>query len=223
MALVSVLKSDLTCASRGALHRQAVSVPLKLKVDRMEVIAIIEKILNNQSFGAFLGAFSAFLLVVLNDWRRERQKVRTIKAEFQVCLSHSNAKLETVRRRLYLARQHNRVSSAPVMPFNVTIIRQITAEAIDRLTLEQRRAIDAMCYRMEAADGVLLEIYQIAQKFSDSLEQADRMRLAERIVINFKDAVVNLKILNVMLIKYIEADYHAVASSKFDRDQFEEP
>lgn len=185
--------------------------------------SILERILNNQSVGAFLGAFAAFLLVMLNDWRRERQKVRTIKAEFQVCLSHSNAKLETVRDKLNLARNHNRVSPAPVMPFNTAIVRQLTADSIDRLSLDQRRAIDGLCYRMEATDGVLHETYQISQALSGALGQADRNMLAERLVINLKDAAVNLKILNFMLTKYVESDYGAVTESRFDRAQFEEP
>lgn len=184
---------------------------------------MLERILNNQSVGAFLGAFAAFLLVMLNDWRRARQKVWTIKAEFQVCLLHSNAKLETVRNSLNLASHQNRVSPAPVMPFNTAILRQLTAEAIDRLSLEQRRAIDGLCYRMEATDGVLHETYQVSQRLSGALGQADRTMLAERLIINFKDAIVNLKVLNFMLTKYVEGDYRAVVDSKFDRAQFEEP
>jgi hypothetical protein len=185
--------------------------------------SILERILNNQSVGAFLGAFSAFLLVMLNDWRRERKKVRTIKAEFQVCLSHSTVKLETVRDKLNLARNHNSVSPAPVMPFNAAIVRQLTAESIDRLSLQQRRAIDGLCYRMEAIDGVLLEIYQISQRLSGALGQDERVMFADRLIIDCKDAIVNLKILNFMLTKYIEGDYGAVVESKFNRTQFEEP
>jgi hypothetical protein len=197
---------------------------LYIPLVRMETTAsMLERILNNQSVGAFLGAFAAFLLVMLNDWRRERKKVRTIKAEFQVCLSHSNAKLKTVRSSLNLARHENGVSPAPVMPFNVAIVRQLTAEAIDRLSLEQRRAIDGLCYRMEATDGILLETYQISQRLSGALEQAERMMLAGRLIINFKDAIVNLRVLNFMLTKYIDGEYNAVVDSRFERSQFEEP
>lgn len=47
--------------------------------------------------------------------------------------------------------------------------------------------------------------------------------LADRLIIDCKDAIVNLKILNFMLTKYVECDYDAVVESKFDRAQFEEP
>lgn len=188
----------------------------------METLKLAERILNNQSVGAFLGAFAAFCLVVLNDWRRERRKVRTLRAEFQVCRSHTSAKLETVRTSLVRVREHNSVSPAPVMPFNVTVVRQLTAETIDRLSQEQRRAVDGLCYRMEATDGLLEETYQVAIRLSGPLGQADRMSLAERLVINLKDVIVNLKVLDFMLSSYIDGNYDAVLNTKFDRVEFDE-
>lgn len=181
-----------------------------------------EKFFNNQSVGAFLGAFAAFVLVVLNDWRRERRKVKTIRAEFQVCLGHSAAKLETVRRMRVLAKEHNGVSPAPVMPFNTAIVRQLTAEASDRLSLEQRRAIDGLLYRMEATDGVLHEIYQNALRLSGALGQADRFFAAERLLSDLQDAIVNLKVLELMLTNYMAGRFSQVVNSQYDRAQFEE-
>ena len=183
----------------------------------------LEKFFNNQSVGAFLGAFAAFLLVVMNDWRRERRKVKTIQAEFQVCLAHTAAKLETVRRARTLAREHNGVSPAPVMPFNTAIVRQLTAEAIDRLSLEQRRAIDGLCYRMEATDGVLHEIYQTALRLSGAMGQADRLTAAQRLLIDLEDAIVNLKVLELMLTNYVASKFAEVVNTQYDRTRFEEP
>jgi hypothetical protein len=183
----------------------------------------LEKFFNNQSVGAFLGAFAAFLLVVANDWLRERKKVKTIRAEFEVCLAHTAAKLETVRRNRTLAREHNQVSPAPVMPYNTAIVRQLTAEAIDRLSLEQRRAIDGLCYRMEATDGVLHEIYQLALRLSGPLGQADRMHAADRLLIDLQDAIVNLKVLDLMLKNYVSGNFYEVVNSQYDCRQFEEP
>lgn len=182
----------------------------------------LEKFFNNQSVGAFLGAFAAFVLVVANDWRRERRKLKTLRAEFDVCLGHCTSKLETVRQALLLAREHNGVSPAPVMPFNTAIIRQLTAEAVDRLTIDQRRAIDGLCYRMEATDGVLHQIYQAALLLSGALGQAQRVEAARRLLIDMQDAIVNLRILNLMLSNYLSGKFAEVVSSKYDRAQFEE-
>jgi hypothetical protein len=182
----------------------------------------IEKFFNNQSVGAFLGAFAAFFLVVLNDWRRERRKVKTIRAEFEVCLGHTDAKLETVRRMLKVAKEHNGVSPAPVMPFNTSIIRQLTAEAIEKLSLDQRRAIDGLCYRMEATDGVLNDVYQMAMRLSGPLGQAERLGAAQRLLIDLGDAIVNLKVLRLMLQNYFSEKYGEVVYSQYNQAEFEE-
>jgi hypothetical protein len=182
----------------------------------------LENFFNNQSVSAFLGAFAAFFLVVINDWRRERRKVACIKAEFDVCLGHSDAKIETVRRMLMLLTDHNQVSPAPVMPFNTTIIRQLTAESIDKLTIPQRSSIDAICYRMEAIDGLLQGIYQLSLQLSGAMGQADRIIAAERLAIDLKDALINLKILRVMLENYASKKFRAVVSSNYIRADFED-
>lgn len=182
----------------------------------------LEKFFNNQSVSAFLGAFAAFFLVVINDWRRERRKVKCIRAEFDVCLGHNDAKLETVLRMLMLLKDHNRVTPAPVMPFNTTIIRQLTAESIDKLTIHQRSSIDAICYRMEAIDGLLQDIYQLSLQLSGAMGQADRIIAAERLATDLQDALVNLRILRLMLENYASKNYSAVVNSNYDRAEFED-
>ncbi len=47
------------------------------------------EILNNNSLAVFLGAFSAFMLVVLNDVRRDRRTVQTIKNEVEMNREHA--------------------------------------------------------------------------------------------------------------------------------------
>lgn len=182
----------------------------------------LETFFNNQSVGAFLGAFAAFCLVVLNDWRRDGRKVKTIRAEFEVCLGHSSAKLETVRRLKRLAKESNGVTPAPVMPFNTAVVRQLTVEASDRLSLEQRRAIDGLLYRMEATDGVLHDIYQTSIRLSGALGQADRLFSAQRLLSDLDDAIVNLKVLELMLRNYVAGKFGEVVNSQYDRAQFEE-
>lgn len=182
----------------------------------------LEKFFNNQSVGAFLGAFAAFILVVLNDWRRERRKAKGIKAEFDVCLGHAKAKLDTVREMLSLAKNYNAVAPAPVMPFNTVIIRQLTAESIDKLTNEQRRSIDGICYRMEATDGLLHDIYQLARQLSGFLKHEDRSALAERLLLDLQDGIVNLKILCQMLENYAAEKYGAVLDTRYNRTDFQE-
>lgn len=52
------------------------------------------EILNNNSLAVFLGAFSAFMLVVLNDVRRDRRTVQTIKNEVEMNREHAKGEGE---------------------------------------------------------------------------------------------------------------------------------
>ena len=182
----------------------------------------ITNFFNNQSVGAFLGAFAAFGLVVLNDRRRELRKVCNVRAEVEVNLANTKAKLETVRRNRTLMREHNSVVAAPILKFNTLFIRQLSAEVLDRLTLDQRRAIDALCYTMEATDGLLEEAYSFAKSLSGALSQPDRITTAERLLIDFEDAIVNLKKLIEMCENYVSENYTIIVTKQYDRLDYEE-
>lgn len=177
---------------------------------------------NNQSVGAFLGAFAAFGLVVLNDRRRELRKVRNVKAEVDVNLANAQAKLETVRRNRALLREQNRVIPAPILKFNTAFIRQLSAEVLDRLSLDQRRAIDALCYTMEATDGLLEEAYSHAQRLSGALDHAEQITTAKRLLHDFDDAIVNLKRLMEMCSNYVAGQYTVIVTKQYDRLSYEE-
>ncbi len=189
----------------------------------MECLAAVERFFNNQSVSAFLGAFAAFVLVVLNDRRRDRKKVRNLRAEVEMNLAHAKGKLETVRGNRALMREHNRVMPAPILKFNVALIRQLATEVLDRLSLNQRRAIEALCYTMEATDGLLEEAYASAKRLSGVLGQADRMATAERLLVDFGDAIVNLKRLIEMCDHYVNERYKVIVTKQYDRLEYEEP
>ncbi len=182
----------------------------------------ISNFFNNQSVGAFLGAFAAFGLVVLNDRRRELRKVHHLRAEIEVNLANARAKLETVRHNRTLMRQQNLVMPAPILIFNTSFIRQLSAEVLDRLTLDQRRAIDALCYTMEATDGLMEEAYRIAKSLSGAHTQADRNKMADRLLIDFGDAIVNLKRLIEMCDNYLLEKYTIIVTKQYDRFDYEE-
>ncbi len=182
----------------------------------------ISNFFNNQSVGAFLGAFAAFGLVVLNDRRRELRKVHHLRAEIEVNLANARAKLETVRHNRTLMRQKNLVMPAPILIFNTSFIRQLSAEVLDRLTLDQRRAIDALCYTMEATDGLLEEAYSLAKSLSGAHSQADRIKMADRLLIDFGDAIVNLKRLIEMCDNYLLEKYTIIVTKQYDRLDYEE-
>lgn len=188
----------------------------------MDWLQCIKDFFNNQSVGAFVGAFSAFALVVLNDRRRDSRKVKNLRAEIEMSLSHAKGKLESVRNNRALMREHNRVMAAPILAFNTALIRELTAEVLSRLTLHQRRAIDALCYTMEATDEILEGAYHMAKSFSGPLGQAERITTAERLLVEYDDAIVNLKRLMEMCENYIAKNYETIVTKQYDRLDYEE-
>jgi hypothetical protein len=178
---------------------------------------------NNQSVSAFLGAFAAFLLIAVNDWRRERRKVKTLRAEIEVNRADALAKLETARRMRILLRKHNSVAPAPVLRFNTTFTRQLAAEVLHHLSIDQRRAIEGLCYTMEAIDGLFDESLTLSQKFTTPLGQADRIFTAEHLLKNWGDIVANLKRLLEMCDHYLVGNYTQLVNKQYDAAAYEEP
>ena len=138
-------------------------------------------------------------------------------------LAHAKSKLETVRSNRALMRNENRVMPAPILKFNTVLIRELTAEVLDRLALDQRRALEALCYTMEATDGLLEEAYGNAKRLSGALGQADRLSGAERLLIDLGDAIVNLKRLIEMCDNYVNERYDVIVTKQYDRLEYEEP
>lgn len=178
---------------------------------------------NNQSVGAFLGAFAAFVLVVANDWRRERRKVKTLRAEIEVNCADAAAKLETARRMRALLREHNQVAPAPVLHFNTAFTRQLAAEVLHHLSVDQRRAVGGLCYTMEAIDGLFDESLALAQRCTRPLGQAEQIATAKHLQKNWSDIVANLNRLIEMCGDYLAGNYSQLVNKQYDAAAYEEP
>lgn len=189
---------------------------------RVDWFQCIKDFFNNQSVGAFIGAFSAFILVVINDRRRDSVKIKNLRAEIEMCLFHAKGKLESVRNNKALMIEHKHAMPAPILAFNTVLIRTLTAEVLSRLTNNQRRAIDALCYTMESIDEILDGTYHMAKSFYGPLSQADRDITAERILIDYDDAIVNLKRLMEMCDNYVSQNYETILTKQYDRHDYEE-
>ena len=180
----------------------------------------LEKILNNQSVGAFIGAVAAFVLVILNDWRRDLRKVRNIKGEIEMNLGLAKSKLQTVRRNRDAMREHNQVIPAPILKFNTTLIRDLAAFVLDLLKPDQRRAIEGICYNLEATDNLLEDAYGISKKFGKPLVHAEQIRMAEHLLNEYQDAVINLKRTIEMCELYLEKKYSTIVTKQYDRNNY---
>ena len=188
----------------------------------MDWLRAFTEFLDNKSVAAFAGAFFAFLLVIVNDWRRERRKVKNIRGEIEMNEGIAQKKLETVRRNRSAMRDHNKVMPAPILKFNTTLIRALATDALSHLTIDQRRALEALCYTMEATDDVLADAYSLAKEFSKPSEPSVRMANAERLLIEFGDAIVNLKRLIEMCSNYVAGEFAIITTKQYDRLEYEE-
>ena len=189
----------------------------------MDWLKCVGEVLNNQSFAAFIGAFAAFILVVMTDRRRERKKVRNIRGEIELNLALAHAKLETVRRNRNAMREANKVIPAPILKFNTVLIRQLSAEVLDRLSVDQRRAIEALCYTMKATDGILDDAYRLARQLGKPLGHAERITTAEQLLVEFGDSIASLKRLVGMCGNYVAGRYAVITSKQYDQLEYEEP
>lgn len=183
----------------------------------------IAEFFNNQSVGAFLGAFAAFLLVAANDWRRERRKLKTLRAEIEVNSADATAKLETARRMRALILEQNRVMPSPVLRFNTTFTRQLAGEVLHHLSLDQRRAVEGLCYTMEAIDGLFEESQALAQRFTGPLGQAERLGTAKHLLKNWSDIIANLNRLIEMCSEYLAGNYSQLVGKQYDATAYEDP
>lgn len=182
----------------------------------------ISEFFNNQSVGAFLGAFAAFLLVAATDWRRERRKVKTLRAEIEVGLGDAEAKLETARRMRAMLRNENQITSAPVLRFNTAYARQLSGEVLHLLSRDQRRAVEALCYTMEAIDSLFSEASASASAIAGTTDNAERIRMASELLVTWGDIVANLKRLMEMCEKYLYGGFTDLVEKQYNAADYDE-
>ena len=171
------------------------------------------RFLNNASVAAFLGAFSALLLVVLNDWRRRRRSKNQIRYLVSDNLDHARVKLTSVQRNLEMLAE-NRFVPAPIMPFPIEALKNKQIEVIDLLDSNENRSLDALLYWMRAIDGLLEEYRSTANELRRAVElntdNETRSRLGGRMKIDLQDAASNLEILISLCESYENGRYHEI-------------
>jgi len=177
--------------------------------------------LNNSSIAAFFGALSAFFLVVLNDWRRDRKRLKIIRNEIKVVYDHAKNKAETVKRNRSAIQDHNKIIIAPILKFNPSVIRQLSIQILDKFTQDQRQAIDAICYTMESIDGLLDSALKRAERISE-MDGIERNQLCDQLIIDYNDAIVNLNRLKEMSNNFSSGKYKVIVTKQYVRSEYEE-
>jgi hypothetical protein len=116
------------------------------------------------------------------------------------------SKPDTTFRNRDAIRHHDSVILAPNLKFKTALVMELAALALDRLGASQRRAMEGICYNMEATDDRLDETYRIARRFEGALQHAERMSLAQRFLDEYEDAIVNLARTIEMCDRYLKGE-----------------
>lgn len=177
----------------------------------------LSSLLNNSAFAAFIGAFSAFMLVILNDWRRERRTTRIIKNEIEMNGDHAKGKLETLKMNRSALTDHNKVIPSPIIRFSADVIRALSTSVLHRFSPEHRRALDALCYMMEATDDLLENAYKTAERFrpGGGLTDEERPIVTEELLAYYDDGIINMSRLVEMCNFYKKGDYKTILTKKY--------
>lgn len=175
--------------------------------------------LNNASVAAFLGAFAAYFLVALTDWRRRRKRVELLACRISINRDLAIAKRETARTNIDMIRGGHFISS-PVMKFPTEDVRALQREALDVLSATQINALDALVYWMESID----ELFKQARSCSEELKTLAktnaptplRSAKGEELIDEYNQAEINLGYFIDMATNYIDGQPEKVLEFKHE-------
>ena len=181
-------------------------------------------LLDSASVAAFIGAFSAFLLVILNDWRRDRRTLVNIKNEVEMNRDQAKGKLGTLMTNHAALKDQDLVIYGEIIRFSTGLIRALSTSVLHRFSGAHRRALDALCYMMEATDNLLSEINKTTEGFrpSSGLSDEERIVLVKELNGYYHDGIVNMRRLIVICNFYLEGNYKAVLSKKYIVEEYQE-
>jgi hypothetical protein len=128
--------------------------------------------LNNASIAAFLGAFAAFFLVALTDWRRNRRKKKILFRQITINKQLAEKKKQSIQNNLKALTDHNKIIPSPIMRFSIDDINRLKSETLDFLTTNEKLSLDAIIYTMEAIDGLIKSV-------ENKVSRIDELRLIE--------------------------------------------
>ena len=122
----------------------------------------MSELFANASVSAFLGAFSAFVLVIITDRRRLYRKRSVLRNVISDNGDHAKFKVDSVERNLGFVKS-GKIIPAPIMEFPVDTIRALQFEVIDILDANQNQAVSALIYWMTATDLQLARAVEKAE------------------------------------------------------------
>jgi hypothetical protein len=195
----------------------------------------IENLLNNASVASFVGAFCAFGLVMLVDWRRNRRKKRMISKQIYLNQMINKNKIENVTKHKNNIAKNGQLYPGKMLPFQTKEIKALSLEIIDQFKPEEKLALDAICHHMNSIDELLDEVNMEVDHFvkikieidkenvgkttKDKLEKMGKLNIdANNIVatINqrYQEALINLNNLKITTQFYLDGKFNKILSQE---------
>jgi hypothetical protein len=180
--------------------------------------------LNNASIGAFVGAFTAFFLVVATDLRR-RYRMRALLTHLvSDNLDLARRKLEAVQMNIALIKEDGRITGSPFMKFPIQSIKDYQFQVLDILNANNKQGLDGLVYWMQAIDELLLEATEYAKEIKKYIKNKDtdseKIAIADYIDV-MEESEKNLVYLIQLAEFYVKGEphkilefYHEVGESK---------
>lgn len=169
---------------------------------------------NNPSTAAFVGAFFAFLLVILTDWRRRLRKVHSIYKLIKMNLDVSQRKMEAVKN----CQDHikkNKFLPTPIMKYPVKDIKNIEMQVLNQLKQDEKFALDTICFHYEEIDKILEgAVNKIEEHQRIKVEQGETPpminELRKQIATAYDESIKNIQIVNNMSELFIKKRYKQI-------------
>ena len=176
-------------------------------------------LLNNSSVAAFVGAFSAFFLVALTDWRRRHRKKWLIKRRITTFKEIGIAKRETARNMIKII-QNNQFHVVPVIKFPVDGLKSLQSETLDVLSSTEINAIDALNYWMESIDGRFERARSIAEELTVMVKKDTPVdtRLVKKIemLTEYSDIIKTIDVFEKMSTFYLKNEPEKILQFQVD-------
>jgi len=183
-------------------------------------LSFLKSAFNNPSFSAMLGAFFAYSLVVLTDWRRNKRKKKILFKLIAVNKEILKEKKEAINNILHTLEKKHQLIGGPLQYFSIDDIKKLQIEVLDLLTIEEKITLDTLCFHMEEIDTLAKNSAIKVEKLRN-FEIKDKDEIA-KIVISLKndylDIKENLNRLNDFMENFLKKDYKKIIEKKYKRE-----
>ncbi len=171
------------------------------------------EILNNGTVAAFFGAFFAFLLVSVTDYRRRLRTKRLITHLVSDNIDLARLKSETIKTNLAMVKEDGNATGAEVMHFSVQSIRDCQFQVLDMLNSNQKQGLEALIYWMEAIDRLIDEAMSKARQLIEMdilAPQDQRMPVLNGYTSSLEECEKNLNHFIEMAGHYVSGNPHKI-------------